>query len=362
MARNQKGSIVLDKRTKVWYLRWRDGKTRKAYRIGPVNQCRSKIKAEAAVASIRGSLVTTTGGTTVGEVASRYMGEGMDVRFSTRDAYLDNLKNHIIPYWGNRSMSEVRPAVVQAWFNRMKLAPKTKQNIKGVLSILVEKAMFWEYIKIERNPLELVHIKDCTRRQEEPRILDVAEFQKLLGCVEGEPWRTMLLFDMCLGLRFSELVGMQWGDFDWLALRVQIQRGMVRQHEDITKTKHSHKPLPLAPQLAEAMKAWHVTCPYPAPGDWVWASPFKNGTQPYSYTMLREIITAAAKKAGLERVGWHTLRHSYRSWLDETGAPMTVQQNLMRHASITTTMNIYGDAIPESLRAAHGRVVGMAIQ
>jgi integrase len=37
--------------------------------------------------------------------------------------------------------------------------------------------------------------------------------------------------------------------------------------------------------------------------------------------------------------GTHTFRHTYRSWLDETGAPMEVQQELMRHASIETTMN-----------------------
>ena len=41
---------------------------------------------------------------------------------------------------------------------------------------------------------------------------------------------------------------------------------------------------------------------------------------------------------------------------------MTVQQNLMRHSDIRTTMNIYGDAIPETLRAAHGKVVRIALR
>jgi integrase len=40
-----------------------------------------------------------------------------------------------------------------------------------------------------------------------------------------------------------------------------------------------------------------------------------------------------------------TFRHTYRSWLDETGAPMKVQQELMHHASIQTTMNVYGQAM-----------------
>jgi integrase len=37
-------------------------------------------------------------------------------------------------------------------------------------------------------------------------------------------------------------------------------------------------------------------------------------------------------------------RHTYRAWLDETGAPMRVQQKQMRHAHISTTMDQYGNA------------------
>lgn len=49
----------------------------------------------------------------------------------------------------------------------------------------------------------------CTRRQEEPRELTVEEFRSLLAAVSNEPFRTMLLFDMCLGLPFSELIAVQ---------------------------------------------------------------------------------------------------------------------------------------------------------
>ncbi len=66
-------------------------------------------------------------------------------------------------------------------------------------------------------------------------------------------------------------------------------------------------------------------------------------------------------KLGLGAIGWHTFRHTYRSWLDETGAPMKVQQELMRHASIQTTMNVYGQAMPASKREANGKVVEMVL-
>ncbi len=61
-------------------------------------------------------------------------------------------------------------------------------------------------------------------------------------------------------------------------------------------------------------------------------------------------------------IGWHTFRHTYRSWLDETGAPMKVQQELMRHASIQTTMNVYGQAMSSSKREANRKVVEMVLK
>jgi integrase len=70
-------------------------------------------------------------------------------------------------------------------------------------------------------------------------------------------------------------------------------------------------------------------------------------------------IKRAAKLAKLgEDIGWHTFRHTYRSWLDETDAPIKVQQELMRHASIQTTMNVYGRAMTEKKRQANSQVVG----
>ena len=53
--------------------------------------------------------------------------------------------------------------------------------------------------------------------------------------------------------------------------------------------------------------------------------------------------------------------HSYRGWLGDNGEPLTVQKELMRHASIQTTLNTDSGGMMESMRQAHGRVVKQAI-
>jgi integrase len=47
--------------------------------------------------------------------------------------------------------------------------------------------------------------------------------------------------------------------------------------------------------------------------------------------------------------------------LDETGAPISVQQALMRHADIGTPMNVYGDSVVESQRKANSKVVSLLL-
>ena len=55
------------------------------------------------------------------------------------------------------------------------------------------------------------------------------------------------------------------------------------------------------------------------------------------------------------------MRYSYRSWLDAVGSQIAVQQKLMRHASITTTLNIYGDVVTDEMSQAHSKVVQLAL-
>ena len=48
-------------------------------------------------------------------------------------------------------------------------------------------------------------------------------------------------------------------------------------------------------------------------------------------------------------------------WIDAVGTPIGVQQKLMQHADIRTTMNIYGKAMTDSKRQAHSKVVEMVL-
>ena len=103
---------------------------------------------------------------------------------------------------------------------------------------------------------------------------------------------------------------------------------------------------------------WQRTSEFNTPEHWIFASSFKAGKKPWQpWRVQQRDISPAAVRCGIGRIGWHTFRHTFRSLLDETGAPFKVQQELMRHCHIRTTMNIYGKAIEKSNREAHGKAV-----
>jgi integrase len=169
----------------------------------------------------------------------------------------------------------------------------------------------------------------------------------------------MVLVAQCLGLRISEILGLQWGDFNFEKRTVLVQRGVVGGRVDEVKTEYSRDDVPLDPRLAEVLLAWRSLSMFSRDMDWVFANP-DTGKPFHQESLQKRPIKNAARLAGLgEGIGWHTFRHTYRSWLDETGAPMKVQQELMRHASIQTTMNVYGRAMAETKRRANSQVVGL---
>ncbi|SRR6266699_6150080 len=60
---------------------------------------------------------------------------------------------------------------------------------------------------------------------------------------------------------------------------------------------------------------------------------------------------------GIGKIGWHTFRHSYSTLLRRVGADIKVQQELLRHSTIQSTMNVYTQAMSEGKRAANSVVV-----
>jgi len=299
---------------------------------------------------------------TIGTLVNRYLEtELAELRHSTANAYRSYLNHQIKPRWGEYPLSKVKPFAVEQWLRGLDLAPRTKGHLHNLLRVLWNCAMRWELTEIGENPMKLVRVRGASKRRREPTVLDIAQFHLLLKELD-DPFRTMVILDLATGLRCSELFALQWRDVLWDELTLLVRRAIVTGVPSEVKTKYSNAGMPLDPALAEVLRKWRRKTLFKNPEDWVFASPFRAGRTPWDpWSVERRHIIPAAIRCGIGRIGWHSFRHSFRTLLDETGAPMKVQQELMRHADIRTTMNVYGKAMDASKREAHGKVVRMVL-
>lgn len=301
-----------------------------------------------------------------GTLLDRYIAEEMPERHSTNLAYRSYIETHIRPKWAEWPLRKLTkqgvPFAIEQWLKSLELAPKTKGNIRNVMAVIFNCAMRWGLIDLGVNPVALVRVKGISRRQTEPRILTPDEIQALIVAL-AEPCRTSVIVALSTGLRCSELFALKWLDFDWENLTMLVRRAIVDAVVGEVKTKYSQSGLPLDPALAEVLFNWKRVSQFGKETDWVFASSQKAGELPFrSSSMLATQIKPAAEAASLGNdVGWHTFRHTYSSMLRQLGVDVKVQQELLRHADIRTTLNVYTQAVSEHKRTAHSSVVRMVL-
>jgi integrase len=359
-SKNTTGSVVKDKRSQTWQFFWWTEGQRHSKTLGRFS---TKKQAWDAAQLFRVQLPQPqpTSVPTVAALVAQYRTEKMPARLDTSRGYESWIRVHILPKWGQSPITDLQARPVEQWLDSIPLAPKSRVHIRGILSSLWKFAMWKQDIPMQVNPIGLVTVTGASKWIRQPRSLTVEQFRLLLSHLR-EPFGTMALLCVCFGLRISECLALKWSDVDWLGGLLRVERGIVEQHVDDVKTDESRKSLVIANDLLDRLKVWKQFTEFPESSDWIFASPLKLGRLPYSYTGFWRELDRAGKASGIGHIGTHTFRHSYRMWIDAVGTPIGVQQKLMRHADIRTTMNIYGDAASADMREAHGKIVQLALQ
>lgn len=290
----------------------------------------------------------------IGRLKSGQQNTFGNLKVSTAKGYLQIIESWLRPAFGALPVSKVTPARADEWFKKQQCGDVTKGHIKALLFRLFEKGMLWSVIPVQRNPMELVEIKGSSRRGKRPLSLTPEQCSAILSILR-EPYRTMVLTALCLGLRVSELLSLRWSDFDFDNLKVSVVRSVVRGVVDRCKTEASEDDLPLDPAFAAALLAYREIGA-PSSDDWVFPSP-RTGRPYEPGTIQQKVLRPAGDKLGIANLGWHNFRHSYRTMLDATGAATGAQQRLMRHSQVSTTMDKYGTAMMDAKRQANSAAV-----
>jgi len=362
----------------VWVYRWReiDAKGKPKMRsqvVGSVKQFPTETAAWKAVSTLRLDINHHTSRPeglpeTFEQLAEHYqlieldLGKASERKgHQTKQTYGIYLKSRIVPRWGGHRFKEIKAVAVERWLGSIDdLSNGSKAKIKGIMSEVFQHAIRYGWLNDGENPIFAV--RQSTKRVRVTEPLEASEFRALMLEL-SQKMRVIGILAATTGLRISEVLGLKWMDIDWRALQMEVTRSVVDGIVGKCKTETSRKPVPIDEFTATELLAWKRETCYGGPDDWVFASDRVQGKMPpWADTLLDRFLQPAAKRAGITKwIGFHTFRHTYSTLLAANHEDVKVVQELMRHANVSTTMNVYTKALTPAKREAQSRVVDVLL-
>jgi integrase len=231
------------------------------------------------------------------------------------EEYRRDLEARAIPFFGRLRLAEIEPRHVKTFAQELSeagLAPATVRNViapvRALLATAVEEGL------IRSNPcagLRLAGRRPPAEEGDEPaRALSPEELARLIE--ETAPERRLLVrFLAQTGLRIGELIALCWGDVDLGARRVRVRRRIYRGTVDVPKSRYGSRDIPISRPLAHELWRHRAGSSCAGDGDPVFAS--RTGTPLVVENVYKRVLKPAARRAGVEWAGFHTLRHTCAS-------------------------------------------------
>jgi integrase len=277
-------------------------------------------------------------------------------RRTTYDNYETMVRVHIKPAIGHIPLLKLRASDLQELYNRKKEEGKSSSLIRR-LSLIIGAALD-QAVKeqlIYRNPNGATELPPLKYKEATP--LSVEEVYRFLEAAETDRLYAAYFLDLATGLRRGELLALRWQDVDLENGKVFVNRTVSRVTSDSgpaktkleyqePKTDKSKASVPMPETALKELRAhrkrqneerlffgtrYHSN-------DLVFCT--EDGRQLDPKNFFRR-YKRLLQKAGVPDVSFHTLRHTFATLLLEAGEEMKTVQEILRHAKLSTTADIY---------------------
>lgn len=301
------------------------------------------------------------------EYAEEWIKTKVDVKDGTVISYQGILDNHLIPYFGKAKISEIKRKNIQHFVKKETdgddLSSKTIQNVLRVLHQILLEAQTDEVIS--SNPY--LNIKMPRDEKKEMDYLRLNEIPIFLEKCES---KTHALFYTAIfsGMRRGELLGLEWGDIDWVSNQIHVKRTLYKKKLQSPKSTYSIRKIDMGPRLVRVLKEHRIKqngIRLKAGKDWIDNNLVfcqDNGTFINGDNLYHRDFQRILKRAGLRHIRIHTLRHTFASILIAAGHNPKYIQNQMGHGSIQITMDLYGHLMEEVHDGAANRTENLVFR
>lgn len=197
---------------------------------------------------------------------------------------------------------------------------------------------------VTRNPLARIKSLRETKN-DKIRALSTEEVEILLSKTKliYPDFYPLLCTALFTGMRQGELMALTWDSINWVKNKIKIDKNYSHGQVGTTKTGKIRY-VDMSTELARILKEWRLACPH---SELNLVFPNNEGLYTDVHNMTKRRFKPALRRAGIEAIRFHDLRHTYASLLLAKGAPMKYVQSQLGHASITMTMDLYTHLLPE---------------
>lgn len=268
------------------------------------------------------------------------------LRESTLKIRKVRLRNHIIPYFGNTKLQKITKAEYQKFINEKleTLKESTVKGMHGFFMVVINKAV--EHDILERNRLKGVVISK-EDKEEKVKFLNREEYDHFLKVAKTFDYDEYVSVYTLLrtGMRKGELLALTWDDIDFDNRIISIDKNRNSLGVFPPKTKKSNRAISIDKKLANELKKLRL-----------WQKENKLKTFSYQESKyvavdkigklyhewkLNIIITNICKKAKMNKISPHALRHTHAVMLLESGVDIKTVSDRLGHTTISMTADVY---------------------
>ncbi len=228
---------------------------------------------------------------------------------NTTRSYTQVVTQHITPFLGNLSFSDLNIRRLQRWVAELAAEGRSANTIRYARTVLRSALTDAQRLELlATNPAKLVKVP--THRKRRPQHFSAVQLDRLLR--SSQPWLACWIYvTAILGMRRGETLGLQWDDLDYVTSTIKVQRQIVEDGKVETlktdKSRREYQGPP--PGVWRALSAQRrrlelafVGKPVP---EWIW--PTSSGG-PIAPSNLERSFRQARTAAGLQGFRLHDLR------------------------------------------------------
>ena len=261
------------------------------------------------------------------------------IKETTRALYRRHIRNNISPKIGKYQLRKLNTDILQSFVNNMKFAPST---VKLIFTILKSALMCAE----DKGFIENIWSKVKLPKSEKSEITILTpQEQRRLEAVLTEKNDIGILICLYTGLRIGELCALKWSDIDFAAGQMHINGTQSRINGELKitppKSKASKRSFPIPDILMEKLKKHENYSEFV----------LSNHGGMVEVRAYRRRFKELLKLAGLPDIKFHALRHTFSSRALEVGMDYKTLSEILGHASVSITMDLYVHSLDEHKKA-----------